>query len=435
MTSPELDYAPMICRSLKVDNESRALNLFFRDYGCESTILSAWVGVFQMLPNLYQRAPRNSATSHAIMAVALAYQERKHRFTGSEVPARTEYSKAIQAINSQLQVQDRAPINEILASICLMSQFELLLPSTTKVKGHPESRLAHMYGAIAMVQRLEAQAKGQVIDTRVLNLIFLQMTINCLNGRLRPPLSLDSWIKRLDFSMPGPTLLCAMYRIAQWQADVDDAVQKTQCFDPETENNIRNLIMLMQMEEAELEVWESSLPPRFQYMMRPVSPYDHAVLQWPGAPHTLHAYPSGLAAVPRTLYFAVRIILNQSLLRCCTWILTWSPKEEEDELLAQCAILKENIAAMISCISRSVNSVLNDFIQPSGADNHGDRMGVEAPGLRGVLMMWQLSVACVATDDPDIMKRIGNERSLWLKIVLGHVQELVGSRGEWERKQ
>lgn len=389
-----------------------------------------------MLPGLYKRSPRNSVASHAILAVALAYQERKYKVSGSEVPARTEYSKAIQAINSQLQLQERAPINDILAAICLMSQFELMLPSATKSKTNSESRLAHMYGAIAMVQRVEAQAKGPVIDNRVFNLIFLQMTINCLNDRLRPPLSLDSWIRRLDFSMPGPTLLCAMYRIAQWQADVDEAIQGTHSFDPETETKILNLIMMMQVEDAELETWESSLPLRFNYQPRPVSPHDHAVLHWPGAPRTIYAYSSCLAAIPRTLYFAARIILNQNLQRCCMWMSTWSPKEEEEEeYLIQSALLKESIAAMVSSISRSVNAGLNDFIVQSPGDNdHRDRRTAEAPGLRGVLMMWQLSVSSVATDDPDVMERVGYDRSLWLKNVVAHVRELVGSRGEWQRK-
>jgi hypothetical protein len=368
------------------------------------------------------------------LAVALAYQERKYKVSGSEVPARTEYSKAIQAINSQLQHQERTQINEILASICIMSQFELMLPSATMAETNLESRLTHMYGAIAVVKRVEAQEKGQVIDLRVLNLIFLQMTINCLNDRLRPPLSLDSWIRRLDFSMPGPTLLCAMYRIAQWQADVDELIQGTQCFDTETETRILNLIMMMQVEDAELETWESSLPIRFQYQERPVSPHDHAMLHWPGAPHTIYAYSSCLTAVPRTLYFAARIILNQSLQRCCTWMSTWSPKEEEEEYLIQCAILKENIAAMVSSISCSVNTVMNDSIQSPTDDDSQNWRGVEAPGLRGVLMMWQLSVSSVATDDPDVMERVGHERSLWLKNVLGHLRELVGFRGEWQPK-
>lgn len=430
--SPETGSPYTVCSNLDVDIESSALHLFFRDYGCESSILSPWVGVFQMLPGLYKRSPRDSFTTHAILAVALAYQERKYKASGSEVHARTEYSKAIQAINSQLQHNKRAPINDILATICLMSQFELMLPSAAK--SNSESRLAHMYGAIAMVQRVEAQADGQVIDTRVLNLIFLQMTINCLNDRLRPPLSLDSWVRRLDFSMPGPTLLCAMYRIAQWQADADEAIEGTHSFDPDTETKILNLIMMMQVEDTALETWESSLPLRFHYQPRPVSPNDHDVLHWPGAPSTIYSYSSCLTAIPRTLYFAARIILNQNLQRCCTWMSTWSSKGQEDYLI-QSAMLKESIAAMVSSVCRSVNAGLNDFIvQSAYNDDHRDRRTAEAPGLRGVLMMWQLAVSSVATDDPDVMERVGYDRSMWLKSVLGHVRELVGSRGEWQRK-
>ena len=83
------------------------------------------------------------------------------------------------------------------------------------------------------------------------------------------------------------------------------------------------------------------------------------------------------------------------------------------------------------CIGREGG---NDSIQSPGNDDTQNRRGVEAPGLRGVLMMWQLSVSSVAIDDPDVMERVGHERSLWLKSILGHVRELVGFRGEWQPK-
>lgn len=411
--------------------EDKALTVFFQDYGCTSLVSNPWMAMFEMLPNLYKTISSESPTSHAIMAVALANLAGRHRSRQAETLARAEYGKTLRGIHNQLKkVHDETPINEMLAGICLMAHFEMLLPNTGGSASN--SRLSHLLGAVAIVQRFGKEPTTQSnIDQRLLNMVYFQMALYCLNQKWRPLLPLKVWTLSLDPSRPGFRLLPLIYRVAECQADVHEAINDSHSTSGQMKRKIiRNLITRMQTLDVSLVDWEEGLPSHFKYRTRHVAPQDPSVSHWEGAPDVVYIYHSSWIAIARTYGFTVRNLLNQNLLECSMWMLKL--ESESGPWVVQCTTSKETIVRMIHHTCRSVNSVMNG---PVGYDKPPsfDKDNKDGQGFRGFMMMWQLYVASATFVRGDVAEKVGLDRFTWLERVSHHVRHLVGSREDWLR--
>ncbi|RAK77553.1 Zn(II)2Cys6 transcription factor domain-containing protein [Aspergillus fijiensis CBS 313.89] len=435
------------------DLQHHALATFYRDFGCTVAVANPWLEFFQMLPMLHRHPAGNPASAQAIRALALAHharqqQQRQRPIPQLEILARTEYSKAIGLIRSQLQTRNGVPGTDVIVSVSLMGLFETILPSSASGAGsggkeqQHRSWQAHQHGAISLIQQQQQQQQQQSpqrsstteeesIDPRLLKFMYLLMIVNCLNARSRPQLPLHLWTGVLDPRLPAARLFRTMYHLAQWQADLDSWMQAHE--KPRTVSNpailpIEEMITTLMQADRDLQEWESHLPPAFHFYDRPPTPQDHPLLQWPGAPRRVYVYESSWRAIPRTFGFAVRILLAQNLLRCRRWIAERDPDQSGVWLRDHRGGALEVITEMVGHISRSTNAIVGPTTAGMGGVGGGRGAG-EGEAMRGLAIVWPLSVVVGALQrSPGVRDRVGEERARWIGDALLYVRRLVGSR-------
>ncbi|KAH8701871.1 hypothetical protein BGW36DRAFT_371740 [Talaromyces proteolyticus] len=397
--------------------QATALAKFYQDFGCIAHKSKPWMGFFQMLPDLYTNASDATSFSHAILAVSLANLARKQGVPEATILARTEYCKAIKLVDQELRQLDGKPSTNVLVSIILMSLFETLISGS--MDDNNTSRMTHIHGAIAMLQQVKPGLSEPVIDGRLLNIIYFHMVIHCLRKRLQPPLPLQMWTSQLDPSLPGPRLFGLMYRLGKAQADIDLVMAQSSSGDNEARERINLLIGAMQMMGQELKEWEASLPPNFIFSIRDITPEDHAMLHWAGAPRTIYSYESFWVSIPRTLCFALQTMLNWNLLEYSKAISKWEPGPGSWPV--HCATTRNKIVEMIHHICQSVALMLNI---PTNSNEEYEMQ--QAESIRGLIMMWPLSVASTALNDSEVLEQVGRETATWLTNVLQHARDLIG---------
>ncbi|PYI14517.1 hypothetical protein BO99DRAFT_16978 [Aspergillus violaceofuscus CBS 115571] len=434
------------------DLQHHALATFYRDFGCTVAVSNPWLEFFQMLPMLHRQPAGNPASAQAIRALALAHharqqQQRQRQIPQLEILARTEYSKAIGLIRSQLQTRNGVPGTDVIVSVSLMGLFETILPSSASGEGgggeqqQHRSWQAHQHGAISLIQQQQQQQQTQsrgpnateeeTIDPRLLKFLYLLMIVNCLNARSRPQLPLHLWTGVLDPRLPAARLFRTMYHLAQWQADLDswmDAHEKPRNISNPAILHLEEMIATLIQADRELQEWESHLPPAFHFYDRPATPQDHLLLQWPGAPRRVYVYESSWRAIPRTFGFAVRILLARNLLRCRRWIAERDPDQSGVWLRDQQVGALEVVEEMVGHISRSTNAIVGP--PTAGSDGLGGGRGAgEGEAMRGLAIVWPLSVVVGALQrNPGVRDRVGEERARWVGDALLYVRRLVGSR-------
>ncbi|RAL13082.1 Zn(II)2Cys6 transcription factor [Aspergillus homomorphus CBS 101889] len=410
------------------DLQHRALAAFYRDFGCTAEVSTPWIEFFQMLPNLYRRAAGNPSSAQAIRALALAhYARQQQQISQLEILARTEYSKALNLIRSQLQKRKGVPCTDVIVSVSLMGLFETILPSSSSAGTDHRSWQAHQHGAISMIQQqAESHATdASAVEPRLLRFMYLLMIVNCVNNRSRPLLPLHLWTGVVDSRLPAARLFRMMYSLAQWQADIDGWIEEGQRSEHSNSNvdYVQDMTTRLSLADAELQEWEAQLPPTFHFYERPSTPADHVMLQWPGAPRRIYVYESCWRAIPRTFCFAVRILLSQNLLRCYRWVLERGPRSGMLKEYQAAAV--QTIVEMIAHISRSVDAVVGSSGLSAG---DGRNMG-EGEAMRGLAIVWPLSAASSALlRNRGVLDRVGDERARWVEDALLYVRRLVGNR-------
>ncbi|RAH75402.1 Zn(II)2Cys6 transcription factor domain-containing protein [Aspergillus aculeatinus CBS 121060] len=384
-----------------VDLHDRVIAAFYRDFDCSAKVSNPWIEFFQMLPTLYHQSVRvsSSPTRQAIRALALAHHSRQQQqpVPQLEIMARTEYSQAITQIRLQLQRSHGVPSTETVVSVVLMGLFDSILLSPDPVQSW---HAAHQHGAISMVrQQIASPTSAASIDPYLLKYQYLLMVINCLNQRSRPQLPLKWWAAVMDPGFSAAHLFCTMYRLAQWQAEIDSY---TVTFN---HHAMANMVGTLLAADDALDAWEAQLPPSSHYSEREVRADDPAILQWPGAPSRVYAYETSWTAVPRTFCFATRIMLCQNILLCNGYA--------EDA--------EQTIVEMIRHICRSTHAVI------SGA-GAGSKDVEEGLSMRGRAIVWPLNVAASALQrNPRVLAQVGVESAQWTRRALQHALRLSGS--------
>ncbi|PYH49289.1 Zn(II)2Cys6 transcription factor domain-containing protein [Aspergillus saccharolyticus JOP 1030-1] len=382
------------------DLHSRVLAAFYRDFDCSAKVSNPWIEFFQMLPTLYRRSAGqpSSPTREAIRALAMAHHSRQQQYPVPqlEIMARTEYLQAITQIRLQLQRSHGIPSTETVVSVTLMGLFDSILPSPDPVHSWHG---AHQHGAISMVrQQIAAPSSAASIDPYLLKYQYLLMVINCLNHRSQPQLPLKWWAAVMDPGFSATHLFCTMYRLAQWQAEIDSFILT---FD---HHALSEMIEKLHAADEALEAWEAQLSPSAHFSERDVRADDPTILQWPGAPSRVYVYKSSWNAVPLTFCFATRIVLYQNVLMCHGY------DEHAEQIIVE----------MIRHICRSTSAVL------SGGD--GSTEAEEGLSMRGRAIVWPLNVASSALQsNPRVLEKVGLDAAQWTRRALQHVLRLSGS--------
>ncbi|PYH80492.1 hypothetical protein BO82DRAFT_403280 [Aspergillus uvarum CBS 121591] len=382
------------------DLQDQILAAFYRDFDCSAKVSNPWIEFFQMLPTLYRRSARHpsSPTRQAIRALALAHHSRQQQQSVPqlEIMARTEYSQAITQIRLQLQRSHGIPSTETVVSVALMGLFDSILPSPAPVESW---HAAHQHGAISMVrQQIASPTSAASINPYLLKYQYLLMVINCLNQRSQPQLPLQWWTAVMDPEFSAARLFCTMYRLAQWQAEIDSYIVYS------NHHATADMVDKLLAANHALEAWEAQLPLSSHFSEREVRADDSQILQWPGAPSRVYVYETSWNAVPRTFCFATRIVICQNILLC--------RGDNEDA--------ERTIVEMIRHICRSTHAVISG----SGGRNDAE----EGLSMRGRAIVWPLNVAFSALQhNPRVLEQVSLESAQWTRRALQHVLRLSGS--------
>lgn len=263
----------------------------------------------------------------------------------------------------------------------------------------------------------------------------------CLKSRQKPSIPLSTWDDFFNKQAPALRLIALLYQTSDLCATIREFGTQSLHQRRVSHLPLRDILSSAARLEEEIKAWGQNMPTVWEYPCIDISDqvsstWSQAFMDCPGRPLIVHTYRSLSVAGGWNLVRVARLMLNQSIVECCTWLLTSNPLsndpfeqyvQADHSLLAfentqrQMQEAHSTIRMMIDEIFASVYSHLHLSIEGKPAPASSK----DVPAIRGLFLLWPLRAAVDA-----MAKNGGNgnniayaQRRIWLKRLLEFISQ------------
>ncbi|KAL8672685.1 MAG: hypothetical protein Q9168_002869, partial [Polycauliona sp. 1 TL-2023] len=392
---------------MPTDWDHQAICQFFDDYVI--TLDRGRGGYLSFLPDFYQQKQHVPYLTEALHAVSMASLANRTSMPHLVMRARKSYGNALTLVNAALSDMEQAKSDELLASLMLLTKYELISgDKTTLWESHTAGQI-HLLGL-----RGEDQFKTDT-GRELYRFILARQRLADLGYQRPPKLGANLPKENVQLNPHGARLANLIHSIGKLYG----VIPQNKTAPPRHESFPQDWAYEVLALETEIRDWSETIPPFWGYRTIPpyglsnTSPED----QGPIFPKAINIYTGMLQASAWNVLWCGRIHLLRIML---TYRSTLSPDQAKTCPLPAEESIRQESQHMADNICNNVPFVLGE-VDTTGALKVGGRGKAIGP----FMLIWALYVALSVESMPQSQRDWINGRLSYIGHVMGIQQAFV----------